>query len=243
MSFPLLHQKLDGSDLLVFFDFEGTEFSHTAIALGLVAYKKDPSSLLPFSKKPDFTYSSLIKNKEPIGKVVEEITGISSFQLQREGKDYKEVVKEVSNLLRPYHKKYLHYGPLDQKILSHTTDAEEETEVNFLRHVKKNALDFYLYLEERLLDENGKPYGIARLGDKFSLSFEGKQHNPLYDALALSQVYFYIVSHEEELLKEYEKNYLINPFTEKLNKKIAETVLEKKAFTLEDFRYMLKENL
>lgn len=243
MSFPLLHRKLDGSNLLVFLDMEGTEFSHEAIAIGIVGYEKRIGELLPVSEKPTFTYSSLIKAKNNIGRKVSELTGITKEELKAEGKDYLEVVRDITTLTRPYSDCTLYFGPLDIKILSATTNYANEMESNYLRHLKKKSVDFFTYLEERLVDSKGQPYGIARLGKKFSLTFEGKQHDPLYDALALSNIYFYIVSHEEELLEDYLKNYLQNPFTEETNKEVAKRILEGKTVDKETLAEILKENL
>ena len=46
MPFTTLSHTLKDRNLIVFFDLEATQFSHKAIALGLIAYEKKPGDFL-----------------------------------------------------------------------------------------------------------------------------------------------------------------------------------------------------
>ena len=242
MAFDAIYNKVKRSNLIVFFDLEGTQVNHYPISIGLVAYeKKEDDIAFDFSKK--FTYKAYIKTKEPIGSVVEEITGIDESLLDREGKTFHEVILDITKLLRPYHKCFVSYGYLDIKMISMGIEGKEETEMNFFRNVTKNYLDFHAYLYDRVTNEKGGAYSVAKWMKIFSLKQEGKMHDPLVDAIDLSLVYDAVIHHEDKMVNLILENYSKNVKTEKLNKKVVSLLREKKMVTYDDFITIIKDNL
>ena len=212
MTFETIYNKVKKSDLLVFFDLEGTQIHHYPISIGLVAYEKKVGDI-SFSFDKKIEYKAYIKPKEEIGEVVEKITSITPELLEREGKSFHDVVMEITTILRPYHKCYVSYGNLDVKMLSLGLNHHDETEMNFFRNVTKNYFDFHEYLFERIVNEKGGAYSITKWMEIFSLSMPGVAHDPLIDAICLSQIYNAFIQDEDKVISLMLKNYHKNKKT------------------------------
>jgi len=237
----LLHFIKEGN-LIVFFDLEATQFTHKAIALGFVAYEKKIGEV-SFDLEKKMEYHAYIKQEDEIGPVVEELTGIHPETLQKEGKDFHQVVLEVSKMLRPYKKKFLSYGSMDIRILNESIDKQDETERNFYRNVIKNYLDFHMYISKRICDKHGQSYSISSLLKLYGLEIDGPYHNPLMDSLALSKIYYAYVNDEKKDIELYLQNYAQNRNTNAINKKLALRVLEQNQVSKDDLIMLLRDNL
>ncbi len=242
MSFPALHKFLDGSDLIVFLDFEGTQFSHKVISIGLVACKKEKDSLL-FDMQNPWKYQRYILTEDPLGPIVEEMTKINADLLHKKGIPLHQAILEINKMLRPYKKKFICYGSLDMKMMHLSIDENNQTEADFFKNMTKNHLDFHSYLEKRISNEKGQSYSIEKLLSLFSLSSEGMFHDPLTDALDLMKIFSSYVSDEERTIELVLKNYKKNPHTSKIDKKIVSRLIEKGEVNLTDLKEILKEQL
>ncbi len=241
MAFSELFQKTEKSNLLVFFDLEGTQITHKAIAIGLVAYERKGKSF-DFSKTR-FTYSSLIKTEDEIGPVVEKMTGITKEKLSSSAKSFHQVILEITKLLRNHIKTYVSYGGLDLKILQETIEVQDETESNFYRNVKNHYIDFHHYLSQRIIDEKGQSLSIEKLSQLYSLKEKGTFHNPLYDAKMLSSIYQAYLENENLDLEYYKSKILKNPFAEPIFKEAIKKILHEKTITEKDFDEILRNHL
>ncbi len=242
MAFSSLSQVIQNGNLIVFFDLEATQFSHKAIALGLVAYEKKPGELC-FDVEKKIEYHTYIKQSDEIGPIVEEMTGITKDLLEKEGKDFHTVILEVSKLLRPYKKKFVSYGSMDIKILSCSINSHDETEENFYRNVVKNYLDFHTYISRRICNPKGQSYSIENLMKLYGIENVGRYHDPLTDALDLMKIYHAYLTQVDKDIQLYLENYKHNPYTNVINKRLAEMILEKGQADKEDLISLLRDNL
>ncbi len=235
-------KEVQKSELLIFFDFEATQFSRQAIAVGLVAYRKDPESLLP--KEEVLRYFSYIKADDEIGPIVEELTGIHQENLDYQGITFHEMVLEISKLLRPYKfRKFISYGGLDIEILRQSMNEDNETEINFFRNIIKNYFDLHSYLERRVVTEKGQSYSLVSMADLLSVTEEGTPHDPLFDSLLLKDIYAAYVSDEERALALTMKNYEKNHFASSYNSELAHLVLSEGKATKEDLLRIVRAHL
>lgn len=241
MAFSELLNKTKNSNLLVFFDFEGTQITHKAIAIGLVAYERKGDSF-DFSK-PKYTYSSLIKTDDEIGEVVKKMTGITEEKLLSSGKDFHSVVLDITKILRNHIKTYISYGGLDIKILHETIDEDDETEMNFYKNVKNHYIDFHQYLSKRIIDDKGQSLSIEKLTRLYSIKQKGTFHDPLYDAKELSSIYHAYLENEDLDLKHYKSKILKNPFSDMIFKEVVEKILQEKSISEKDFDEILRNHL
>lgn len=239
--FPFLDRKVGTADLLVFFDFEGSSLSHHAIAIGVVAFKKENSSLLPTGKA--FSYRRYIQSPEKVGPVVERLTGITDDLLAREGVPFLTMLKELNDCLRPYKRKaYLSYSDMDLHILSRSV-GKTTLEQDFLAHVRKSYVDFHRYLGRFLVDPHGQSLSVGKLMDRLGLKAEGTPHDPLYDSTALAMIYERIVSDQEAFLEWIRKDFVHNRNLHSVERKLALMTLEKGSVTTADLLSLIKEEL
>jgi hypothetical protein len=242
MSYPILRHALEGHDLLVFYDVEGTQFSHRMISIGLVAYPKMEDGLSLDMEHP-ITYHSLVSCEDEIGFVVEKMTGLATERLIREGKSVKTVFCEIRKLLRHYHCKFFCYGNFDLKMIHYSLDENDLTEINFFRYMTKNNLDFHSYLEQRVCDKNGQSYSIERLLNLFDLEPQGEFHDPLMDSVNLARIYQEYVKDEDKIIALYLEHFPKNPFQSGINRIMMSKLLENGNVDLSDLKNLLKENL
>lgn len=243
MDFPALAKRVLPADCLVFFDFEATQFTHRAIALGVYAVPKTPGLLYADSFEQPLLYRSLIFTEDKIGPVVTNMTGITKSALVKEGKSFYDVVRDVTKLLRPFKNKvFLSYGSMDLSILHQSVNFEDEIERNFLAHVTKHYFDFHHYLERRIVDENGQSLSLAKLNTLFGLT-EENPHDPLSDAKSLAEIYHAYLQHPDDAVSYMLEHYGKNPYVDSLNRQLSEIVLSQGKAERADLIRLIKEAL
>lgn len=242
MSYQKLHQSFDGTNLFVFFDVEGTQFFHKMISIGLVCVPKKENEIT-FDESKMFYYHAYVKCDDEIGDVVTRMTGITPQLLEEKGKNVREVILEISKLIRPYKRKFISYGNQDLRMILNALDKNDETEINFFRNVAKNYFDFHSYLEKIICDKKGQSYSIDRLLNLFCIPKSGTSHDPLSDSINMMKIYQKYVQSEEEILKLYLENYRKNPFQNENNRELVSLLLDKKAVSIDDFIQILRNRL
>jgi hypothetical protein len=241
--YKALHRSLDAADALIFFDLEATQISHKAIAIGLVIQPKKRGGLIDYTQGP-ITYHSYIKTKHNIGPVVERLTGITKQTLKKEGKEFHQVILEITNLLRPYHnKRFISYGNGDMHILSQTIDYADETERNFFQHLKKNYFDLSNYLSKRIVSSEGNMLSLSKLGEEYEISLDGKPHSPLYDSQMLAQIFNCYIKEEEKTLALVLQNYGVNKNMAQISHQFTKRLLERGTADKKDLISLLEDFL
>ena len=77
---------------LVFMDFEGTQFSHEIIAIGLCKTHCDDNGMIDGDYQ---TYKRYVKSYGPIGKIVNHMTNITPEILKEEGVTFETALQEI----------------------------------------------------------------------------------------------------------------------------------------------------
>lgn len=240
-SFPNLGRKLLESDLLIFFDFEATAFSHKAIALGAVGFVKEVGSLLP--GREVFRFKKLIQTKDTIGNVVEKMTGIDKELLEKEGLPFSDVLKEFIDLGRKSAgKAYLSYSDMDLRILKNTV-GKAGFEKDFYNHVRKSYVDLHAYLSRFLTDKRGQSLSLEHLATRLSLPFDGTAHDPLSDSLTLAAIYTHIVEDESRFIQDILQGWKDNRGLSEIEHALTSLLVEKGKLERPDLEKVLKEAL
>lgn len=221
-----LRQRIHESDCLVFFDFEAASPSHTIIAIGMNILPKKENSF-DFQYDSEVLYGRLIQNQNPISDIVQSLTGITSERLEKEGIPFIDSVKEIKDLLRPYHKKsYFSYGKSDIQFLKNTIDISEES-LQFFKSITNRYIDLMNYLSHFIVSDKGQPLSLHGFADLYNIKPEHPYHDPRTDSEVLKEVLLDFYLKEDitvnEILKHY--NRLKNP---DLDKKLATLLLEGK---------------
>ena len=203
MSFDYLSKKISDKRVLIFLDLEGTQFSHTPIEIGMVAYLKGDGLFLG---EKLFTYQSYINTNGRIGKVVSDLTGITKELLLNKGKSKTIVLKEIINLLRAYSKKkFIAYGEQDLKMLRHFITEESFTS-DYVNHIAKNYFDFHLYLANLISKNKSISPSLSKLTELFDVP-KSHAHESLSDAQMLADVYQEFVKDESTTINKIKSMY------------------------------------
>ncbi len=238
-----LSSHIQEDELLVFFDCEGTQFSHDPIAIGVKAYEKEAGTMN--IGKEVFSYMAYIKTEKNIGSLITEMTGIDKDLLDHEGIEYDKAIKDIIAFTRKYKfKRFISYGGLDLRMMRIGMKDYEGYLKDFYSHVKNHYFDFHAYLSKRMVDEKGHTYSISSLLFLYKIKMEGKAHNPLYDAEALAKIFFAYLSNPDYDVELIEKNILVNPFVAKsVYRNSLRVVMEKGVFTLAELEEYIRNNL
>jgi hypothetical protein len=242
MTFPALSAKVRPADALVFFDFEGTQFSHKAIALGLLLVPKKKGDL--FSGETPVPYSCYLQTKDSIGPLVKKMTGITPQLLREKGVTFSKMLSDVKELLVPYSEPlFVSYGKNDTMMLSRSLDFGKPEEVKDRLYLFQHYFDFEAYLSRYLVGPDGMPLSIHRLLDLYQIPTEGRLHDPLSDSRALLSIYQAFVRDEKESVDRVLSCYGSNRILWKPAKALADQLLEKGSVTLDDFRKEIAKSL
>lgn len=199
-----LRKALKDKRVLVFLDLEGTQFTHEMIEIGAyMAFLDDDLRIKKFEKG----FSAYVKATNPIGRVVENITGITEATLKKKGVSFPAAM----TLFQKYLKKnksncvFITFGNHDLKIISQSVYYSGDASKEFARTINKQYLDFSAFLSTYIKDANGNPYSLTNYLKVFGVPFEGKAHGAMADAYNLMELYSTFLQHSEIVEAEYKK--------------------------------------
>lgn len=194
---------LNGHREVVFLDFEGTQFSHEIIAIGAIKCDLDDKHVTKRMYKKFKTY---ITPKEKVGRRVEQLTGLDREFLLKNGTDFMTAFNGLKGFIKaPYdNKTYITYGNFDLHLLKNMALMYGLIDDPFIQGFFKNYLDFAGFLEKFVRYQGCCP-SLKNALKIFKLSFEGDEHDPLYDALNLRRLYDAFLTQKGILLEEYKK--------------------------------------
>ncbi len=189
---------------LCFLDLEGTQFSHEMISIGAIHVIVDKKGNVKKIKKG---YKALVKAKNRIGKVVEDLTGINDKLLKEKGITFRKAIQGLKDYLGSSYKKtlFITYGDHDRRIISqslqYNLDAnDEETKVILANHFNLDG-----FINNYVRDDNYNTYSLTNLLRLFSVDFKGIAHDALDDAYNLILLYEAILKNKDILCLQYEK--------------------------------------
>lgn len=203
-----IQKILRGRKQLVFLDLEGTQFSHEIIALGAVKAIINEDGTL---KKIYPGFKLYITAKNSVGKVVEEMTGITDSFLKTSGISFDEALPQFKKYVGSNFSKtkFVVFGTHDLRILRQSLIYTPEADHNLVKTIIKNNLDLNALISEFIKDENNNTLSLVNLCKFFNIPPLEPAHDPLNDALMLSYLYSAMLK-EKELIKESYTNVILN---------------------------------
>ncbi len=189
---------------LCFLDLEGTQFSHEMIAIGaiLVDLKRDNSI-----KKIHKGYYTLVRSKNSVGKVVEEMTKISDAMLKKDGVSFRKAMNGLNEYLGKAFGKVLFvtFGSHDIRIIEQSMQYNLDADVALCKHIIHNHFDFAEFINQYIRSENNNTYSLTNLLKLFNIEFSGTVHDALDDTKNLISLYDAVLKNDELIAKEYKK--------------------------------------
>lgn len=197
-----LNKLTSNYNLICFLDFEGTEKTHEMIAFGAVKAKLGRDSRI---KKTFPGIKSYVKAKHPIGKYVENLTGIHPKQLKEEGVPFRVALQKIKSYCGKDFEKtlFVTFGNHDLFILASSLDNNMDADKEIVKTISKNFLDFSKLSQSFIRGPSNNPLSLLNLTLMFKLKFEGEQHDPLSDALNLMYLYDEFLVRKDIVLENY----------------------------------------
>lgn len=199
-----LEKRIQNHRSLCFLDLEGTQFSHEMIAIGAVKVdlRKDMTI-----RKYHKGYYSLVKAKNKVGRVVNDLTGITDDDLKKNGKPFRVVVNELKQYLgRAFSKTiFVTFGNHDLRILAQSLAYNLDAPKEDVHLMIKHSFDLSDFISTFVKDEKGNTYSLANMLKVFGVEFKGTQHNAYNDALNLAYLYDAFLKNPMIVKSEYKK--------------------------------------
>lgn len=197
-----VNRILKGRKYICFLDFEGTQFSHEMIAYGAYFCFLNKDGIIVKAKNPIRNY---VKCKNSIGKFVRELTGITEKDLEKYGVDFATAMKEIKKYCGARFKKtiFVTFGNHDIRILHQSSSYNLNSPTEICDVIKKNYFDFQSVISEFIKDDNGNPLSLTHYLEVFNVEFDGKAHDPMYDAINLAKLYNHFLKEKEIVLNQY----------------------------------------
>lgn len=189
---------------ILFLDLEGTQFSHEMIALGAVRADLDYKYRI---RKIHPGIKFYVKSTGPIGKFVQELTGITPDILAKDGISFKEAMEKLKKYCGLSFTKmaFMTFGNHDLRILAKSLEAHHNADREIVQHIIRNDIDFAAVLSQYVKDEKGNPYSLVNYLKLFGAEPTGISHDPLYDAKDLMLLYKLVMKSEDKIYEEYLK--------------------------------------
>lgn len=201
-----LQQVLKGHKVLVFMDYEGTQFSHEMIAIGAILVTIDiKTGRIKKKKAPFKTY---VKAHNRIGTYVERLTGINEELLKQKGVSFDAAMKLFKSYCGLHFKKatFITYGNHDMRILGQSIAYNLSYPKDVTSQIQKNYFDYSAFIGEFVRDENGNPLSLIHLCELFGVPEAGQAHDPAIDAINLANLYDMFLEKKDLVLEEYRKH-------------------------------------
>lgn len=183
-----IRQLLRKRNHILFFDLEGTSRSQEMIAIGavLVSLKKDLTI-----KKMKEPFYRLTKAKNPIGRYVVNLTGITEEMLINDGIPFEKSMKDFKKYLGVHYKNtlFVSFGNNDIRILNQSVSYNLDAPTDIIDQIKKNYWDFATFLNVFVKDDKGQQLSLVNLCAKFEVPEAGRAHDPVVDSINLANLY------------------------------------------------------
>ncbi|MBQ6921274.1 MAG: hypothetical protein IJQ72_05185 [Bacilli bacterium] len=235
-----VNRILKGRKHICFLDFEGTQFSHEMIAYGAYFTYVNKEGQITKAKSPIRNY---VKSKNSIGRFVKELTGITEKDLEMYGVEFSKAINEIKKYCGMAFKKtlFVTFGNHDIRILNQSCSYNLDAPKELCDIIKKNYFDFQSLISEFVKDDIGNPLSLTHYLELFGIEFDGKAHDPMYDAVNLAKLYSVFLKEKDIVLEQYCKvlnRSNIGP--EPVNKAIKK-LLNGESVSPEEFKQFIKE--
>ena len=198
----LLQNAIKKHKYLVFLDFEGTQYSHEMIAIGAVLATLDHKGCIKRLKKG---YKAYVLAKNKIGPFVEKLTGINQELLDKKGVSFAKAMNDFRDYCGSAFTKctFVTFGNHDMKILNQSFSYNLDAPKDIINQIQHNYLDFSNFISTFTKDSNGNPYSLSNYCAHYYVDREGIEHDPLFDAINLANLYNGFIKSPDLVLEDY----------------------------------------
>lgn len=202
-----INKLLKSSKVVVFLDFEGTQFSQEIIAIGAIKVTLDNKNHI---KKVSPGFKKYVKAFGEIGKFVKELTGISEETLDKEGVNFLYAMKYFQKYCgNEKNIKFITYGNFDMRLLHQSSEINNMQTNLFIKNIFNNYIDFTSIFNQFIKSDKGTQLSLIDALKIFKIKPKGEPHDPLFDAENLMLLYEAFITKKAIVLEEY-RNVILN---------------------------------
>lgn len=239
-----LKRGLKGHKILVFLDFEGTQFSHEMIAIGAISCGIDFKTGKIKRRKEPFRIYVRAHNK--IGGYVSELTGITEDMLKKQGVTFDTAMKALKKYVGINFKKatFITFGNHDLRIINQSIMYNMHYPKEITSQIQKNYFDFSAFLNEFIKDDAGNALSLVHFCELFGVEEAGVAHDPKVDAINLANLYDAFVTKTDLVTSEYLKHLRLHSgsYPSPINKAVI-SLASGKDVTAKEFEEEVKKYL
>lgn len=238
-----ISKLLKKHETVVFLDFEGTQFTHEIIAIGAIKCKVNENGIIIEKDKNGF--KAYVQAKNPVGKIITEMTSISDATLEEKGMPVDVMLEKFKAYVHEDLKNvsFIVFGTNDAKMIFETNRFSRPRNAYIFKQIIPNIVDYLAFLSQYCRDENLSSYSLTNYLKIFNGTPIGISHDPLNDAIDLMNLYENVLNNPEILLNEYKKILLKQKIFPEPVKKVIKALLEEKDISSETFNDFLYEYL
>ena len=220
---------------LVFMDFEGTQFSHEIIAIGLCKTHCDDNGMIDGDYQ---TYKRYVKSYGPIGKIVNHMTNITPEILKEEGVTFETALQEIREFVGDdiNDTAFIAFGSNDVKMIIDSLKYSKPTNDHIGLDICKHSIDFLAFLSQFIKDDKGNNYSLVNYLKLYNKEPFGQSHDPLNDAIDLMNLYKEFMDNKEIRSREYINVIKKQKIYPTPIKRIINKLLNNECVTPEDFK-------
>lgn len=239
-----LNRRLGNVKHLVFMDFEGTQYTHEVISIGAHLAKIDKNGRVVTIKKGFYV---LVKAREKVSKFIENLTGISQSDIEKNAIDFSESMRQFRKYVGKAWEscKFVAYGFNDILMLRSSVNHQprNETTTGIVEYIGKNYFDFQAFFAQYVKDDQNNNLSLNNGLIKFDIQFEGVQHNALADAKNLLSLYDAFQSNYLVVSNEYKRVLSNNQKLPRPVAKVMKALNEGKVVTPELYKRMIEDEI
>ncbi len=236
----IIDKLINGYKTLVFLDFEGSQYTQEIIAIGAIKCKLDAKNNIK-EVSPGFRVYCKINSK--VGKIVEELTGISDDLLKEKGIEFKDAIKKFEKYVGKEDTKFIQYGNFDMHLLHNSEILNGLDKNEFISRIYSNHIDLCQVLSRYIRKEKGNVISLHDACKIFNLNIEGDEHDPLSDSINLKNVYDAFLKEKGILRKEYLNLIINNSSSYSPIRKVLKKLTSDQKVTLKDLYTYIDEEL
>ncbi len=199
-----LKEKLKKKKTIVFFDLEGTQFSHEMIQIGAIAVTLSNKGKIKKYHKP---FNRYVRARNKIGSFVVDLTGITEEKLKKEAIAFSQAMKDFKDYIGSTFKStlFVSFGNFDLSILGASVSYNLDAPKDIVKQIQTNYVDYLDFISEFIRDDHGNPLSLVNYCKLLGVHEVGKAHDAVNDAINLAHLYEKLFDEKELLFNEYKK--------------------------------------
>lgn len=198
-----INKVLKSSKVVIFLDFEGTQFSQEIIAIGAVKVTLDNKNHI---KKVFPGFKKYVKAFGEVGKIVTNLTGITDQILDKEGVNFLYAMKYLQTYCgTAKNMKFITYGNFDMRMLYQSSEVNKMKDNPFIKKIYANYIDFTSIFNQYVKSKKNTQLSLIDALNVFEITPEGEHHDPLFDAKNLMLLYEAFITKKSVVSEEYRK--------------------------------------